>query len=74
MFCSAMCVLCGFVFGQSSLLAFGAFLTLLQYEELRSVNEATLMARAEQRFKNWLNCLNLKMGLAAMRTLRTTTI
>ncbi|HCP11505.1 MAG TPA: hypothetical protein DIT89_04160 [Planctomycetaceae bacterium] len=62
MFCSAMCVLCGFVFGQSSLLAFGAFLTLLQYEELRSVNEATLMARAEQRFKELAQLLELDDG------------
>jgi len=57
-FCSGMCVLSGFVFGHSWLAAFGAFLTLLQYEELRRVHEATLMARAEQRFKEMAHLLD----------------
>jgi len=56
--CSGLCVLSGFVFGHSWLTAFGAFLTLLQYEELRRVHEATLMARAEQRFKELAELLD----------------
>jgi len=60
MFCSGVCVLSGFVFGHSSLTAFAAFLTLLQYEELRRVHEATLMERAEQRFRELAQLLDFE--------------